>query len=256
MIEIINLSKKYGSFLALDDVNLTVDAGEIFGFLGPNGAGKTTTIRIMAGLLKPSHGTVKIGGYDLAKEPEAAKAIMGVIPDRPFLYEKLTGLELLTFLAGIYNLNGSSLDDHIGSLLDLFELSEWRNELIENYSHGMKQRLVMTASLLHRPRTIVVDEPMVGLDPRGAKLVKEIFRQEARQRGVSIFMSTHTLEVAQEMCDRIAILQKGRVIAIGSPEELREMAGSTKRDLESIFLRLTGGEDIKDVIAALRSASL
>jgi ABC-2 type transport system ATP-binding protein len=254
MIEIVHLSKRYGSFQALEDVNLTVQPGEIFGFLGPNGAGKTTTIRIMAGLLRPTSGTVKIAGFDIRRSPEAAKAILGVVPDRPFLYEKLTGTEFLRFLGSLYGLHGPSLEGEILALMELFELEEWKDELIENYSHGMKQRLVMASAILHRPKAIVVDEPMVGLDPRGARLVKGIFREQAASSRVSIFMSTHSLEVAQEMCDRIAILQRGRVIAVGTSDELQRMAGSSDRDLESIFLRLTGGEDVQELIHALRSS--
>jgi len=215
MIQIEHLTKQYGKFVALEDVSLTVRPGEIFGFLGPNGAGKTTTIRIIAGLLRPTSGSVRIGRFDMTREPEAAKRIIGLIPDRPFLYEKLTGTEFLRFLGPIYGLGPSSLRERIKALLELFELQEWKDELIENYSHGMKQRLVMASALLHRPEVLVVDEPMVGLDPRGARLVKEVFRQESRTRGVSVFMSTHTLEMVEEMCDRIAILQRGRLIEIG-----------------------------------------
>jgi ABC-2 type transport system ATP-binding protein len=252
MIQIEHLSKLYGSFQALEDVTLWVEPGEIFGFLGPNGAGKTTTIRIMAGLLRPTSGTVRIAGRDIRTEPEAAKALMGLVPDRPFLYEKLTGEEFLRFLGAIYGLRPALIQERMEQLLGLFELEEWQGQLIENYSHGMKQRLVVCGALLHRPRALVVDEPMVGLDPKGARLLKEVFRREARQRGTSIFMSTHTLEVAEQMCDRIAILQKGKVIAQGTAEELRRMAGDVGGDLEAVFLRLTGGEDLGDLLGALR----
>jgi len=254
MIRIEHLYKRYGSFQALEDVHLSVDSGEIFGFLGPNGAGKTTTIRIMAGLLSPTSGTIRVSGFDIRKEPEAAKAIMGVIPDRPFLYDKLTGTEFLQFLGRVYGMGASDLAQRIRGLMELFELEDWKDQLMENYSHGMKQRVVMASALLHRPKALVVDEPMVGLDPRGARLVKEVFRQEARERGVCIFMSTHSLEVAQAMCDRIAILQRGRVIAQGTSEELRRMAGSADRDLESIFLKLTGGEDVQEILQTLRTS--
>jgi ABC-2 type transport system ATP-binding protein len=256
MIEIHRLCKRYGSFVAVDEVSFTVQPGEIFGFLGPNGAGKTTTIRILAGLLRPTSGAVRIGGFDIVREPEAAKAIMGVVPDRPFLYEKLTATELLQFLGSIYRLAPSDIEDRIRGLMALFELEDWQGELIENYSHGMKQRLVMAAALIHRPRVLVVDEPMVGLDPRGARLVKEIFRQEAVGRGVSVFVSTHTLEMAQELCDRIAILQKGRVIAEGTSEELRRMAGGSQGDLESVFLKLTGGEGVQEILQTLEGTAL
>jgi ABC-2 type transport system ATP-binding protein len=253
MIQIEHLTKQYGKFVALEDVSLTVRPGEIFGFLGPNGAGKTTTIRIIAGLLRPTSGSVRIGRFDMTREPEAAKRIIGLIPDRPFLYEKLTGTEFLRFLGPIYGLGPSSLRERIKALLELFELQEWKDELIENYSHGMKQRLVMASALLHRPEVLVVDEPMVGLDPRGARLVKEVFRQESRTRGVSVFMSTHTLEMVEEMCDRIAILQRGRLIAEGTAEELRRKAGEAGWDLEKAFLRLTGGENVQEILEALRA---
>jgi len=252
MIRIKNLSKRYGSFQALEDLSLSVEPGEIFGFLGPNGAGKTTTIRVMAGLLRPTSGTVEIAGHDIRTEPEAAKAAMGLVPDRPFLYEKLTGDEFLRFLGDIYGLEPASARERMEKLLEIFELEDWRGQLIENYSHGMKQRLVMCGALLHKPKVLVVDEPMVGLDPRGSRLLKEVFRREAKEMGTTIFMSTHTLEMAEEMCDRIGILQKGRLVAKGTPEELRRTAGQSGGDLEAVFLRLTGGEDLEDLLGSLR----
>ena len=251
MIEIEHLSKNYGRLKALDDLNLTVRPGEIFGFLGPNGAGKTTTIRIVSGLIKPTSGAVRIRGFDILRFPEEAKAVMGVIPDRPFLYEKLTAGEFLRFVGSVFRMRDSAIEDGIERYLELFRLTEWKNELIENFSHGMKQRLVMAGALIHEPQVIVVDEPMVGLDPKGARLVKEIFIRQAKEKGVSIFMSTHSLEVAQQVCDRIAILQHGKVIATGTPEELGREAGSEDSDLESIFLILTGDEDTKEIAKAL-----
>ena len=176
---------------------------------------------------------------------------MGVIPDRPFLYEKLTAGEFLRFVGSVYRMPDFAIEGGIDRYLELFRLTEWKNDLIENFSHGMKQRLVMAAALLHEPEVLVVDEPMVGLDPKGARLVKEIFIRQAKEKGVSIFMSTHSLEVAQQVCDRIAILQHGRVIATGTPEELRKEAGSEDSDLESIFLILTGDEDTKEIAKAL-----
>lgn len=239
----------------MENLSLTVEPGEIFGFLGPNGAGKTTTIRIMAGLLKPTSGTVQIAGHDIRTEPESAKAAMGLVPDRPFLYEKLTGEEFLLFLGGIYGLEPSVTRERMDRLLNIFELEQWRGQLIENYSHGMKQRLVMCGALLHKPKVLVVDEPMVGLDPRGTRLLKEVFRREARERDTSIFMSTHTLEMAEEMCDRIGILHKGRLIAQGTPRELREMAGESGGDLEAVFLRLTGDEGLEGLQGGLGGTS-
>src|SRR6185503_375905 len=216
----------------------------IHGFLGPNGAGKTTTIRIVAGLLKPTAGRVRIGGHDLAREPEVAKASLGFIPDRPFLYEKLTASEFLRFHGGLYGIDGNGISKRVGEMLEMFELTRWEGELIESFSHGMKQRLVMCAAFLHRPRAVVVDEPMVGLDPRGARLIKQVFRAMSAQ-GVAILMSTHTLEVAEEMCDRISIIQRGRIIARGTVDELRAMTGD--EDLTPVFLKLTGGSGLQEI---------
>jgi len=245
-----DLVKQFGSFRAVDGVSLEVAPGEIHGFLGPNGAGKTTTIRIIAGLLKPSAGSVAVNGHEMAREPERAKATLGFIPDRPFLYEKLTAGEFLRFHAGLYGLEGNGLARRIAELLALFELARWEGELVESFSHGMKQRLVMCAAFLHRPRAVVVDEPMVGLDPRGARLIKDVFRHMSAQ-GVAILMSTHTLEVAQEMCDRISIIQGGRIIARGSVAELRALAGSEDGQLTHAFLKLTGGSALQEIDEAL-----
>jgi ABC-2 type transport system ATP-binding protein len=246
MIHLEGLVKTFGRFTAVDDVSLDVSQGEIHGFLGPNGAGKTTTIRMIAGLLQPTKGRVVIDGYDVARDPVAAKRTLGFIPDRPFLYEKLTGAEFLRFHAGLYGLEGDDVDRRAAELLELFELTLWRDELVESFSHGMKQRLVMCAAFLHRPRAVVVDEPMVGLDPKGARLIKEIFRAQSR-KGVAILMSTHTLEVAQEMCDRISIIQSGRIIARGTVEELRELAGHDDAHLTPVFLKLTGGTGLQEI---------
>ena len=250
MIQAHDLVKEYGSFRAVDGVSLAVAPGEIHGFLGPNGAGKTTTIRLIAGLLKPSSGTISVNGHDMAREPERAKASLGFIPDRPFLYEKLTAGEFLRFHAGLYGIEGDGLARRIAELLGLFELARWEGELVESFSHGMKQRLVMCAAFLHRPRAVVVDEPMVGLDPRGARLIKDVFRHMSAQ-GVAILMSTHTLEVAQEMCDRISIIQGGRIIARGSVAELRALAGSEDAQLTPAFLKLTGGSAFQEIDEAL-----
>jgi len=246
MIQVQSLVKRYGKFLAVDDVSLDVPAGEIHGFLGPNGAGKTTSIRVIAGLLKPTSGRVIIAGHELAREPEAAKQALGFIPDRPFLYEKLTAAEFLRFHGGLYGMNGSGLDERAKEMLELFELSRWSHELIEAFSHGMKQRLVMGAAFLHRPRAVLVDEPMVGLDPRGARLIKDIFRAMSR-KGVAILMSTHTLEVAQEMCDHISIILGGKIIARGTVDELRQQAGSSDEQLTPLFLKLTGGAGFQEI---------
>jgi ABC-2 type transport system ATP-binding protein len=250
MIGVTDLVKRYGSFTAVDGVSLDVHPGQIHGFLGPNGAGKTTTIRMIAGLLKPTEGRILVNGHDLASEPEQAKASLGFIPDRPFIYEKLTAGEFLRFHAGLYGINGNTVDDRIREMLDLFELSRWRDELVEAFSHGMKQRLVMSAAFLHRPGAVLVDEPMVGLDPRGARLIKDVFRRMS-SRGVAILMSTHTLEVAQEMCDRISIILKGRIIASGTVDDLRRLAGGADEQLTPVFLKLTGGSGLQEIDEAL-----
>ena len=250
MISVRDLVKSYGAFTAVAGVSLDVAPGEIHGFLGPNGAGKTTTIRVIAGLLKPTSGSVHIDGRDLASDPVAAKSALGFIPDRPFLYEKLTALEFLSFHGGLYGLEGPELSQRAAELLELFELRSWRDELIEAFSNGMKQRLVMCAAFLHRPKAVVVDEPMVGLDPRGARLIKDIFRAMSH-KGVAILMSTHTLEVAEEMCDGISIIQGGRIIARGTVGELRALAGGQDEQLTPVFLKLTGGsglQEIQDVV--------
>ena len=246
MIAVYDLVKQYGKFTAVDGVTLEVTPGEIHGFLGPNGAGKTTTLRMIAGLLRPSSGRVVVNGHDLAAEPEAAKASLGFIPDRPFIYEKLTAAEFLRFHGGLYGLDGAGIMDRVHEMLDLFELRKWENELVESFSHGMKQRLVMSAAFLHRPRAVAVDEPMVGLDPRGARLIKDVFRRMS-ERGVAILMSTHTLEVAEEMSHRISIILKGRIIAQGTVDEVRRLGDTGDDQLTSVFLKLTGGSGLQEI---------
>ncbi|MDH4063598.1 MAG: ABC transporter ATP-binding protein [Acidobacteriota bacterium] len=246
MIAVADLVKRYGGFTAVDGVSLDVQPGQIHGFLGPNGAGKTTTIRMIAGLLKPTSGRIAVNGHDLATAPEAAKASLGFIPDRPFIYEKLTAGEFLRFHGGLYGIEEAATGERIREMLDLFELARWRDELVESFSHGMKQRLVMAGAFLHRPRAVLVDEPMVGLDPRGARLIKDVFRKMA-DRGVAILMSTHTLEVAEEMCDLVSIILKGRIIASGTVDDLRRLAGAADEQLTPLFLRLTGGSGLQEI---------
>jgi len=251
MIELERLTKRYGVFTAVDGLSLQVARGEIFGFLGPNGAGKTTTIRMMMGLLQPTDGRIRLGGFDLAEQPIDAKRLAGFVPDRPFLYEKLTAVELLRFCADLYEVPASVREPRLEKLLGIFDLSEWGGELIESYSHGMKQRLAFAAALLHEPQLLVVDEPMVGMDPRGARVLRSLLRSLALG-GTTLFLSTHSLEVAEALCDRIGIIQSGRLIAIGTLDELRSRAGDATR-LEEVFLKLTGAEDMLDVIEALRA---
>jgi ABC-2 type transport system ATP-binding protein len=251
MIELDRLSKHFGSFVAVDGLCLEVSRGEIFGFLGPNGAGKTTTIRMMMGLLQPTTGRIRLGGFDLAEAPIEAKRISGFVPDRPFLYEKLTGVEFLRFCADLYEIEPQERERRIGELLEMFDLGEWSGELIESFSHGMKQRLAFSAALLHKPQLLVVDEPMVGMDPRGARMLRSLLRSLATQ-GSTLFLSTHSLEVAEALCDRIGIIQSGRLVALGTQDDLRAKAGDA-HGLEEVFLKLTGAEDLLEVIQALRA---
>lgn len=238
MIELIDLTKRYGELAAVNGLNLEVPAGQIFGFLGPNGAGKTTTIRVMMGILKATSGRVLLDGHDVVSEAQAAKAIAGFIPDRPFIYEKLTGGEFLRFVGKLHFIEPAKLQERIVELLEHLELSSWEHELVEGYSHGMKQRLVVCAALIHRPRILIVDEPMVGMDPRGARTLKDLFRALA-QDGVTIFLSTHSIDTAEEICDRIGIIRQGKLIACGTMAELQGQAYGNHSNLESVFLELT-----------------
>ncbi|HET9464842.1 MAG TPA: ABC transporter ATP-binding protein [Gemmatimonadales bacterium] len=240
MIRLKQLTKRYGRFTAVDRIDLEVPRGELFGFLGPNGAGKTTTFRMIAGILRPTSGSIEIGGIDINQRPLEAKARLGFIPDRPFVYDKLTGAEFLRFVAALYGQHGTGIERRIDELLELFDLRRWKDELTESYSHGMRQKLIISGALVHRPEVIVVDEPMVGLDPRSARLLKDLFRQFVN-RGGTVLMSTHTLEVAETMCDRIAIIHGGRIVASGTMSDLQEQTASEQLGLEDLFLKLTGG---------------
>jgi ABC-2 type transport system ATP-binding protein len=252
MIQLSALTKRYGSFTAVDALELTVPRGELFGFLGPNGAGKTTTLRMIAGIIRPSSGSVRVAGIDVVANPVAAKARLGYIPDRPFIYEKLTGAEFIRFVAGLYGQEGDAIERRGRELLALFDLEEWRDELVESYSHGMRQKLIISSAFVHRPKVIVVDEPMVGLDPKAAKILKELFR-EYTNRGNTIMMSTHTLEVAEAMCDRIGIIKGGKIRACGTMDELRSGEGGSESALEDIFLRLTGEKAARELVEVLNA---
>jgi len=238
MIQLIGVSKDYGPHTAVANLDLSVPAGEVFGFIGPNGAGKTTTIKMIGGILAPTRGTVQIAGFDMARQPVEAKRRIGFIPDRPFLYEKLTAMEFMRFTADVYRLDEADFRGRARPLLEQFALGDWAEELIESFSHGMKQRLIMCAALLHDPEVIVVDEPMVGLDPVAIRMVKSLFRDLAG-RGVAVFMSTHTLAVAQDICHRIGIIHRGRLVAQGTVGDLQRAAGVAAADLEAVFLNLT-----------------
>jgi ABC-2 type transport system ATP-binding protein len=242
MIRIINLRKEYGRLAAIDNLNIEVAPGEIFGFLGPNGAGKTTTIRVMMGILRATSGRVILGGHDVEQEPQQAKSIAGFIPDRPFIYEKLSAKEFLTFIAKLHRMETARLRRRIDELLEHFELTNWQDELVEGFSHGMKQRLVLCAALVHEPRILIVDEPMVGLDPKGARTIKDLFRSLAKA-GTTVFLSTHSISVAEEVCHRIGIIQKGHLIASGSMADLYQLTQGHDSNLEDVFLELTQQQD-------------
>ncbi len=237
MIRLSNLTKRYGGFLAVDSLSIEVERGTIFAFLGTNGAGKTTTIKMMTGALQPTAGTVEIGGYDIQKNPIEAKFLMGVIPDRPNMYGKLTGKEFMHFIAELYKVPYPLAKQRTQELLTMYGLGDWQYDLIESYSHGMKQRLLMCSALVHDPALLVVDEPMVGLDPRGAKLLKDTFRERAA-KGLTIFMSTHSLSVAQEIAHKLAIIKQGKIVAMGTLQELYAQAKSQASDLEEVFLQI------------------
>lgn len=241
LIEASNLTKNFGTFSAVKNIDLSVKSGEIFGFLGMNGAGKTTTIRMLVGILLPTSGTIKICGHDISKYPVQAKAVTGYIPDRPYLYPKLTGEEFLRFVADLYEVKTIDATIRINQLLSHYRLKQFGEQLIESYSHGMKQRLAMCASLIHNPRVLIVDEPMVGLDPHGARLLKQSFRAYAAE-GKTIFLSTHSLNVAEELCDRVAIMHQGTIVAISSVDELKTKGGNQDKNLEQIFLEITAEE--------------
>jgi ABC-2 type transport system ATP-binding protein len=250
MIRLEGITKHYGSFVAVDHISLEVPRGVLYGCLGPNGAGKTTLLRMIAGILKPTDGRAMIGDDDVQAKPISAKMRLGFIPDRPFVYDKLTGAEFLRFVAGLYGQEGDAVERRIAELLEVFELSSWKDELIEAYSHGMRQKLIISSALIHRPECIVVDEPMVGLDPKGARLLKDIFRQFV-DRGGTVLMSTHTLEVAEAMCDQIGILQHGKIVAHGTMAQIRRQHAAGDASLEELFLKLTGGHAVRELVEVL-----
>jgi ABC-2 type transport system ATP-binding protein len=241
MISIQSLTKHYGSFAAVDDLSLEVTQGEFFAFLGPNGAGKTTTIKMLSGMLKPTAGVVKIGGFDLQKEPERAKALMAYVPDFPFLYDKLTSWEFMRFVGDVFQMDRALIHRRSSELFEKFHLVDYTHELVENLSHGTRQRLVISSALLHEPKVLIIDEPMVGLDPTHARIVKQEFKERSRA-GMTIFLSTHQLSVAEEVSDRIGIIHRGKLIALGTVAELRNQTHQSGA-LEKIFLSLIDAEE-------------
>ena len=251
LIETQHLVKKYGEFVAVKDVSFDVQGGEVFGFLGPNGAGKTTTIKMIVGLLQPTSGLVKVGGYDVQKQPLQAKASSGYVPDTPNLYAKLTGRELLRFVGDLYNLDRKQAVHRIDELLRMFDLAESADETLDSYSHGMQQKASLAAALMHDPKVLLLDEPTVGLDPKSARLIKDILRQMA-DRGTAVMLSTHILEIAERMCDRIGIINKGELIAVGTMDQLRSLGKAGETSLEDIFLGLTGGAEEAEIAEILK----
>ncbi len=246
------LTKQYDKMTAVDQLDLRVEKGEILGFLGPNGAGKTTTIKMIAGLLQPSSGSLSVCGRAMTAEPVRCRELTGYIPDRPFLYEKLTGAEYLSFISSLYPAGDNrSRRDQSERYLELFDLHDWRNNLIESYSHGMRQKLIMTSIFMLDQPLVVVDEPMIGLDPKSARIVKEVFKSKA-ETGTTVFLSTHSMEIAEELCHRVCIISSGRIIAEGSIDDLKARAQQGAANLEDLFLQLTGAFELQDVVAALR----
>jgi ABC-2 type transport system ATP-binding protein len=235
VIELRHLVKKYGSFTAVDDISLQVGKGEILGFLGPNGAGKTTTIKMMTGLSTPTSGACLFDGIEVAAHPSEAKHAFGYVPDQPFLYEKLTGREFLHFVGGLFRMSDAGIRSGIEEFVSLFEMKEFIDRSAEEYSQGMRQRVALAAALVHRPRALIIDEPLLGLDPRSAWLVKNMLKKRAAE-GLTVFMSTHLLRIVEEMCDRIAIIKKGKLIY----EAVLHENGSDHGRLEQKFLDLTG----------------
>ena len=243
MIDIQHCRKKYGDLVAVNDLSFSVKGSEIFGLLGPNGAGKSTTIKMMVGLLRPDSGSVKIGGYDISQDPVNAKKILAYVPEKGYIYEKLTAWEYLTFICGLYTMEEESFQKNAAGYLEIFGLSEWKHEFIGSFSMGMKQRLLLSAAFMRSPRVIILDEPHNGLDPKGVRLLKDILFK-LRNEGTTIILSTHIIAIAEQICDRIAIMNRGAVVAQGTNEDLRQYATSSDKDLEDIFIRLTSDYEI------------
>ena len=238
MLKLTNLTKKFGNFTAVNNINLEINAGDFFGFLGQNGAGKTTTIKMITGLYAPTNGTVQISGYDIQKDHIEAKKLIGYIPDQPFLYEKLTGREFLYFCGGLYKIEKSKLKKKIDETIDQLKIEQWVDKRTEEYSQGMRQRIAIASAMLHNPKLLVVDEPMIALDPQSALVVKNILKRKASE-GVAIFMSTHSLNVAEEVCSRIGIIKDGQMIFEDKKEVVEQIKGTDHLNLESLFLHLT-----------------
>jgi ABC-2 type transport system ATP-binding protein len=251
LIEAKGLHKKYGDFVAVQQATFNINPGEVVGFLGPNGAGKTTTIKMLTGLLAPDDGHALMAGFDIQKEPLKAKAQFAYVPDTPNLYGKLKAIEYLRFMARLYHVPAEQAEARISQLLDLFELTDKAGNYLEGFSHGMQQKVAIIGALLHAPKIILMDEPTVGLDPRSARLVKDLLTQQSEQ-GNAVFFSSHILEIVENMCDRVIIINKGEILADAPVDRLRQMEGD--QSLEDIFLELTGGKDVDDMVKELGNA--
>ena len=245
------LEKRFGKLAAVRDLSLEVRAGEVFGFLGPNGAGKTTTIRMLTGLVRPTRGTAIVAGFDVAKAPLEVKRRVGYLAETPYLYAKLSGREFLAFMGGLYGVPGGLASQRAERLLSLFELGEKADDLVESYSHGMRQKLALAGTLLHEPAVLFLDEPTSGLDPRSARLVKDLLLA-LTERGHTVFLSTHVLEIAEHLCHRVGIVDRGQVVATGTLDELRQRTLVEAYSLEDVFLQLTGGSEERELAAYLR----
>ena len=241
ILHIDNITKKFGSVVAVDNLAITLDDGELFGFIGPNGAGKTTTIKMIVGLLRPDMGTITIDGNNVVEKPREAKKLIGYIPDNPYIYDRLTGREFLELVGSLYGMERNVIQERIDFLFDLFSIEDWGDDFAAEYSHGMRQKVILASAIMHDPKLVVIDEPMVGLDPQSQRLVKNILKKLTEQ-GITVFMSTHTLSVAEELCTKIGIIHKGKLLKIGTLDKLRSDAKMENKSLEELFVKLTGGE--------------
>ena len=251
IIQASGLTKRFGKLTAVRELTLEVGAGQVFGFLGPNGAGKTTTIRMLTGLVRPTSGSALVAGYDVTLEPREVKRRVGYLAETPYLYPKLSGREFLSFMAGLYEVPAAVARQRASRLLSLFELADRADELVETYSHGMRQKLALAGAMLHEPPVLFLDEPTSGLDPRSARLVKDLLVALV-ERGHTVFLSTHVLEIAEQLCHRVGIIDRGQVVATGTLDELRQQAQRNAYSLEDIFLQLTGGSEERELAAYLR----
>jgi len=249
-VKLKGVAKRYSDIVAVDYIDLDVKRGEIFGLLGPNGSGKSTTLKMILGLIKPDSGSVNVLGINAEEDPVAVKRQVGYVPESPRLYEFLTGIEYLDFVGDVYGMNATEKKERINEYLEALELEGREGDMISGYSQGMKQKIILSSAFMHKPKLLLLDEPLSSLDPRSARIIKDLLHKLASQ-GVTTIISTHVLEIAQAMCNRIAIMYEGRLLALGNMEELRQKARLPGSDLEDIFLKLTGTEDVKDVVEAL-----